>query len=118
MPTQPPIEGLPVWAQIIVSLIVGIATLGVGFSGYFKKATPVSTRSEPQTTALLAATITDMGAVRHLSDVCIRLTAAVDSLTKAVDELTHHERNSIEVSRELCARTRHLAEIMERRDQE
>lgn len=116
MPTQPPIEGLPVWAQILISILVGISTLGVAFKGYFQKDKAASSveAGDKTTAAVLAASITDMGAIRHLSDVCILLTGAVQALTKAVDEQTHHERNSIETNRELCARTRALCEIMER----
>src|SRR5690349_21840462 len=120
VPTQPPIDGLPLWAQIIVSLIIGVATLGVAFKGYFQKSDSKAVEpADRQSAAILAASITDMGAIRHLSDVCIRLTGSVDALVKAVDEHTHHERNSVEVSREICQRMRELKEELERqgRDQ-
>lgn len=115
VPTQPPIDGLPLWAQVLVSLIIGIATLAVAFKGYLTKdKSPDVQAGDKQTAAILAASITDSGAMRHLSDVCIRLTGAVDRLTKAVDEHTHHERNNVEISREICQRLRELAEELER----
>jgi hypothetical protein len=118
--TQPPhIDGLPLGWQITISLIFGLAALGAAYSGYFKKSEKAIQSAEPQTAAIMAASIMDMGAVRHLADVCIILTGAIDTLTKSVDEHTHHERNSVEISREICARLRELKEELERqgRDQ-
>lgn len=116
MPTQPPIDGLPLWAQLIISFMIGVAALGVAFKGYFgargeRKIVEPADRASAQ---ILAASITDMGAIRHLSDVCIRLTAAVEALTKTVDEHSHYERNSIEIARESCQRLRELTEEMVR----
>src|ERR1700740_2962758 len=104
MPQTPPLEGLPLALQILITLIFGVVGIAIAFKGYFTKGErPTVTAAEPQTTALLAATITDMGAIRHLSDVCIRLTGSVDKLTDATEELTHHSRNEIELQREMCA---------------
>lgn len=119
VPTQPPIDGFPIWAQILVTLVFGLAALGVAFKGYFQRdrssdRPKVVEPGDRATAAILAASITDMGAIRHLSDVCIRLTGAVDSLTKAIDEQAHYERNSIEIARESCQRLRELTEELQR----
>lgn len=114
MPNQPPIEHLPVVWQIIISLIIGVATLGVGFKGYFIKDKPRLTASEPQSAAIMAATIADMGAIRNLSDCVVRLDASIVSLTRSIDEETYHKRNGIELDREMCARLRELREVGDR----
>lgn len=118
MPTQPPINGLPLEWQIVISLIVGLATLAVAFKGYFVRDNKGSgshiVPDSPQTAAIMAATIADMGAIRNLSDCVLRLDVSVQALTKTIDENTHHERNSVEVSREMCARLRELVEELER----
>jgi hypothetical protein len=115
VPTQPPISGLPLWAQLTISFIIGLATLAVAFKGYFIKDKPAITGAEPSSAAILAASITDGFAMRTLNESVVRLDAAIDTLTKAIDEHTHHERNSIELERELCARLRELREVLERR---
>lgn len=118
MPTQPPIDGLPLWVQILISLIIGLATLAVALKGYFTK-DGANNKSHiipdsPQTAAIMAATIADMGAVRNLSDCVVRLDTTIQALTKSMDEATHHERNNVEVGREMCARLRELQEELER----
>lgn len=122
VPTQPPIDGLPVGWQIAISVIVGLATLAVAFKGYFvgdKDKRSHIVPDSPQTAAIMAATIADMGAIRNLSDCVLRLDVNVQALIKAIDESTHHERNNVEISREVCARLRELVEELERqgRDQ-
>lgn len=114
VPTQPPLEGLPLWAQIIISLAIGLATLGVAFKGYFNKDKPDVAPGDKQTAAILAASIVDMGAIRNLSDTVIRLDASVQRLIDTMTDAAHYERNNNEINRELCARLRALAEIMER----
>jgi hypothetical protein len=124
VPTQPPIDGLPLAWQIVISLIVGLATLAVALKGYFirdggKRSPSHLLPDSPATASIMAATIADMGAVRNLSDCVLRLDVSVQTLTKAIDESTHHERNNVEISREVCARLRELVEELERqgRDQ-
>lgn len=115
MPTLPETSGLPVWAQILVSLLVCLATLGVAFKGYFnEKPKPEIKGDAPATLTVAAATLMDMGTLRHLSDVVVQLNAAVLSLTDAVNESTHYNRNEVEVQRELCGRLRALCEEIER----
>ena len=118
MPTQPPIDGLPVGWQIVISVLVGLATLAVAFKGYFIKDNPKAGSNivpdSPQTAAIMAATIADMGAIRNLSECVVRLDASIQGLMKSIDENTHHERNNIEISREMCARLRELQEELER----
>lgn len=111
---MPALNGLPFSLQVLLSILFGLAALGAAFSGYFKKGVDKVAPDTPATAAILSATIADMGAIRHLSDCTIRLQGAVDNLTKTVEEATHHERNNIEVARELCARMRSLCEQMER----
>ena len=118
MPTQPPIDGLPLWAQLLISLVIGVATLAVAFKGYFNKEKPPSTNENPQSASLLAASLMDTGAVRHLSDVCIRLTGCVEKLTGAVEENTHFDRIGIDLNKEICARLRELREELERQGQQ
>lgn len=113
MAEPPHVDGLPLWAQITISLVFAVAALIAAWSGYFKKQDR-GVSAEPASAAILAASIADMGAIRQLSDVCIRLIGAVDTLTKAVDEHTHYERNSIEISREICLRLAELKAELER----
>lgn len=116
MPTTPPLDGLPFAIQLLLTLLFGVAALAVAFKGYFTKGQrPTVTTTEPTTTALMAASIMDAGAVRHLSDVCINLSGCVDRLTDAIEENTHHNRIEIELDREICARLRELREALERR---
>lgn len=117
MPTLPATDGLPLWAQIVISLIVCIATLGVAFSGYFKRPSSEA-KGDTSTAALLGATIADMGAIRHLSDTVVHLNASVIALTTSIDEATHFSRNEIEVFREMCGRLRDLADEMERQSRD
>lgn len=115
MPTLPATDGLPVWAQIVVSILICVATLAIAFKGYFRNPTPESKGDTTTTVALSAASIMDMGAVRHLSDTVIHLDASVRALTDIINDATHYERNSLEQSRELCRRLRELRETLERR---
>lgn len=115
MPGQPPIEGFPIWAQILVSLFFGLAALAVAFRGYFVKEKSGGVEPGDKASAsIMAASIVDMGAIRHLSDVITRLIGTVEQLNRSVEELTHHERNNIDVSREKCARLRELSEELKR----
>jgi hypothetical protein len=116
VPTLPATDGLPVWAQILVSLLVCLATLGVAFKGYFSgdKTKSSATGDQHTTMTLAAATLMDMGTLRHLSDTIVQLHGAVLSLTDAVNESTHYNRNEVEVQRELCGRLRALCEEIER----
>lgn len=118
MPTQPPIDGLPLWAQLLITLIVGVATLAVAFKGYFIKDKPTATAENPQPASIMAASIMDTGAVRHLSDVCIRLSGCVDKLTDAIEENTHHARINIDLDKEICSRLRQLVEELQRQGRE
>ena len=116
MPAPPPhIDGLPFWAQIAISLIFGLAALGAAYKGYFSKGDkPAITAAEPQTAAILAASIADMGAIRNLSDCVVRLDTSVVALTRTIGDQTHFERNNNEALNELCARLRELREELER----
>lgn len=114
--TQPPhIDGLPLWAQIAISLLFGLAALGAAYKGYFTRSKPDVQAGDKQTAAILGASIADMGAIRHLSDCVIQLQGTIERLRSALDEHTHHERNSIELERELCARLRELREVLEKK---
>jgi hypothetical protein len=116
VPTQPPINGLPMWAQLVITFAIGLATLAVAFKGYFTSSkNPALTAAEPSSTAILAATIADGFAIRALSDSCVRLEAAVTTLTRCLEENIHHERNANDLKREICARLRELHEELENR---
>lgn len=113
MPTQPPINGLPLWAQLTISFVIGLATLAVALKGYLIKDKPALS-DQPTSAAILAATFADGFAIRSLSDACTRLEASVVALTRTIDESTHYERNNVEINREVCARLRELREVQER----
>lgn len=114
MPTQPPIEGLPLWAQIVISLLIGVSTLGVALKGYFTKGE--NTKSETAaTTAVIAGTsLMDNMSLRQLSDQLAHLSNDVVTLERVMGELTHHTRNDVESKRELCGRLRELREATDR----
>lgn len=115
MPNPPPLDGLPLWLQIVLTLAFGGAALGVAYKGYFiKDKHPDVQSGDKQTAAIMAATIADMGAIRHLSDCVVRLTGVIETLTRAVEEQAHHERNSNDTMREMCARLRGLSEELVR----
>ena len=113
MPTQPPIDGLPVWAQLAISFVIGLATLGVAFKGYLVKDKPSVAAGDQQSAAILSASITDGFAMRVLNESIVRLDASVGRLCQAIDEQTHYERNNIELDREMCQRLRELREVTE-----
>lgn len=110
MPTLPETSGLPVWAQIIISVLVCVATLAVAFKGYFGKGTP----AEDKTTATIsAATVMDNLSIRTLSDQISHLSNDVVSLERALGENTHWVRSKFEQDREVCQRLRELREQAE-----
>lgn len=114
--TQPPhIDGLPLWLQAVLSVIFGLAALGAAYKGYFTKSGErVETRQTAPQAQLMAATIADMGAIRNFTDAALRLEVAVQGLCREIEDAKHHERNNVEVTRELCGRLRALTEMMER----
>lgn len=114
MPTLPATDGLPVWAQVLISLLVCIATLAVAFKGYFAKSPPTPVVKTEETAQLSLAALMEHGAIRHNSDTNLQLTAAVIALTTCINELTHHERNNVEAKRELCEDLRRVAEALDR----
>lgn len=115
MQTQPDLSGLPFWAQLLITVLVGVGTLGIAFKGYFTKGRSNSVvPGDQQTAAVMAATIADMGAIRHLSEVCIQLTGAVDRLTEQLQENEHHQRISTDLEKEIAARLREGREVIER----
>lgn len=118
MPTLPATDGLPVWAQILVSILICVATLAVSLKGYFGGKNPSEQSTTSTTNVGLAAILGDLGSVRHLSDVTIQNNHHLLELTKAVNDLTHYERNSVEALEELCGRVRALTETIERRTRE
>lgn len=109
MPQAPNVEGLPQWMQIAVSITFVIVTLVIAARGYKSGTEPTVT--QPNATI---AHLADMGAVRHLSDVCHQLHGAVVSLERAIEDQTHFMRSHIEVEREICQRLRELRERLDR----
>jgi Tfp pilus assembly protein PilO len=112
--TQPDLSGFPIWAQLLISVIVGVGTLGIAFKGYFSKKAPDAPNTDRGMTALVAASVQDMGHMRHLADVCIRLTGAVERLTDQMGDNEHEARNANKLYEEHCARLRELREATER----
>lgn len=110
------IDHFPFWSQILISVIIGVGTLVVASFGYFKKkvTTEDSIAADKGVMALAAASLQDMAAVRHLADVCIRLTGAVERLCNQLKDNEHETRNTNDLLREECARLRELREALER----
>lgn len=119
MPNLPDTSGLPVWAQILVSILVCIAALAVAFKGYFGKK---DDSAAPVSATVASATLMDNMSMRQLSDQLAHLSADVVSLERAMNDSTHwvrskyeQDRSKYEQDREICQRLRELREIMERR---
>lgn len=120
MPSPPNIDGLPIWLQVFVTLAFGLATILVAVKGYFRKEPPpaaaiLADGRDGQVQQVASSVIADMGAVRHLADVCIHLTGQIESLENAIREQTHWTRNKYELDREVCARLRELREEIARK---
>lgn len=114
MPTLPATDGLPVWAQVLVSLLVCVATLAVALKGYFGKSVPPTDAAAQAHPSVTLAMLREQGAIHHNSDALVQLSANVIALTTCIHELTHHKRNGGEAMEELCARVRSLTEELER----
>mgnify|MGYP001559045961 CR=1 FL=1 len=111
MPQAPNIDGLPTWLQICITLLFGAATLLLAIKGYRLS----GGKLDPgQSAAILGAQIADMGAVRHLADVCIKLIGAIEVLDRTISDQVHWDRQQIELMREECQRLRELRESMDR----
>ncbi len=110
MPATPPLDGLPLWLQVIVTIMFGAATLGVAFKGYRKPhAGPVpEISSGAPTAAIIGASIADMGAIRRLSDTVAHLDGSVVALTTTINENIHWSRNQADELREVCQEIRVL----------
>ncbi len=122
MPNPPNIDGLPLWLQICITVLFGLATLFVAAKGYFSStrggegAAMLSGSAGAQPIQQVqSAAIADMGAIRHLSDVCIILSGKIESSEQATREHTHWLRSQHELDREICARLRELKEALERK---
>lgn len=119
MPSAPNLDGLPLWLQIGVTLLFGFTTFMVAYRGYSRKpqdaAALLGVRPQGDVAQVQSAAIMDIGAIRHLSDVCIRLTGQMESLEQCVRDQTHWTRNQHELDREIAGRLRELREILERR---
>lgn len=113
MPQAPNVEGLPLWLQITITLLFGLATLGVMMLGYFQRAHPKGGEVNEQA-RIISASFADMGAIRHLSDVCIQLCGNIERLEEAVREQTHHDRNRNDLLTETARRLREVIERLDR----
>lgn len=116
VPTQPPsLEGFPIWAQVLISILFGLATLFVSIKGYFGKKPAPEVKGETTTTAVVAgASLMDNMSIRALSDQLSHASNDVLSLERALNENTHWVRSKFEQDRETCQRLRELREVMER----
>lgn len=113
-PAAPNVDGLPVWLQVVVSLIFVFATIVAAFMGYRKL-----DRREPTGAAqTVLASIPDMTAVRQLTDQCRVLCQQVESLDQTFRDHTHYLRNKIEIDQEMCMRLRELKEEIIRSDKQ
>jgi len=108
MPNSPNLDGLPLWFQVIASLIFLGLSIIIGLRGY--RSPP------PKSEQTLVAHLADMGPVRHLADVCLSLAGDIQSLERVLVEHTHHLRNHYEITRELAQRTREMCEKADRFD--
>jgi hypothetical protein len=118
MPQAPNIDGLPLWLQITVTILFGLATVFMAIRGYNRSPSqPAASMvvSGENVHQLHSAAIADMGAIRHLSDVCIQLTGKLESLEQAVRDQTHWTRNEYELNREICEKLRTLREALDRK---
>lgn len=112
MVTQlPDTTGLPVWAQILVSILICVGALAAAFSGYFKK-TPPPTEATLATVA--GATLMDNLSIRQLSDALAVLSNDVVSLEREMKDNIHWTRTKVEQDREICQRLRELREALDR----
>lgn len=111
MQALPNLSGLPPWAAILATVIFCMTTLLVARLGYTK---PTQRSGEQQVAQILGAQIADMGAVRHLADVCIKLMGTVERLDQCIENHTHYLRDHNELLKENCQRLRELREILER----
>jgi hypothetical protein len=109
VPTQPPLDGLPLWAQIVISMMIGVATLAVAFRGYFKH------ESKSADTATIAgATLMDNLSIRLLGDQLTHLSGDIVSLERSIVDHAHWTRSKFEQDREMCQRLRELRETTDR----
>lgn len=108
MPQAPNVEGLPLWLQVAITLIFGIATLGVMFRGYFSPKNKTSGSSEGGSPTV--AHITDTSSIRNNSEQLRSLEGTMLSLQRSVDENTHYLRTKLEIEREVCQRLREIRE--------
>lgn len=127
-PPAPNLSGFPLWLQIVLYAAFGLTTLFLAFRGYKKPEASTETKGQ-----VLSASIADMGAIRHLSDVIALLVSKVDgtevtirieasglkstldSLETAIREHTHWTRNDYELQREVVGKLRRLTELLEER---
>lgn len=106
----PPVDGLPLWLQVVVLIMFGVAALIAAAAGY-RKAQP----EKQEQATLLGASIADMGAIRHLSDVCIQLSGNIQGLERALENETHFRRETNELLRESCGRLRDIRDRLDKR---
>lgn len=104
------------WAQILITVIIGIGTLGASLKGYFgNKNLPAATN---QTASIAGASVVDNAIFYRLVETVVVLNSNVVGLNTTVAESTHHNRNEIDLLREMCQRLRELVEEMERQGRE
>ena len=107
MPNAPNIDGLPLWLQIVISLIFLSVTVAVAVQGY--------NRREPKTLGenaqIIGAQIADVGAFRHLADVTAQLVRSTEELmaeTRDVARIMDDSRHWIRQHNELLNETNRL----------
>lgn len=113
-PQAPDVAAGPLWLQLVVAIAFCFATIAAAVIGYRKRVD----REPPGAAATVLASIPDMSAIRHLTDVCRLLSVHVESLNATFRDHTHYLRNKIEVDQELCQRMRELKEEIIRSDRQ
>jgi hypothetical protein len=110
MPEAPNVEGLPLWLQIGITLVFGVATLMAGLRSYRNDGEPKASVVHNPTTI---AHLTDMAPIRHLTETLHTATAEIVSLERALRDHEHHMRQQTDLERELCQRLRELRERLD-----
>lgn len=106
VPQPPNVDGLPLWLQIVLSLLFVVTTAGIAFVGYRQR---LEREPSGAATTVMAA-FPDMTAIRQLTDTCRLLCQNVEQLNATLTDHTHYLRNKIDVDAELAHRARELTD--------
>jgi len=130
VPTQPPIDGLPIWAQIVISIIIALTALGASLKGYFGRRNEIV--GQQSTATIAGASLMDNLSIRQLSDCMTQLSSSIEdleqavnkqshcagSLERAITDQNHWIRTKIDTDKEVANRLRELRDIIDREARE